>query len=626
MGSAATLRWASLGARGLLWCAILAAGWLLVASLLFLVLDDLLFDGSVPALARPVFWWHASMAAAAGRLTLEETAYLGLSGLLPALAMAGVAQLWIRQQGGLRGAMQAAFGIYLVTRSASHTYGAADWMPMAEVRKLFPSEPEPTIGGVVLGEAVRMDQTGVARVRFDPDVRTGQHTWGPGGKAPLMFDYCREGNTHGVVMVAAGLFKSTSFSLTLDYWKTGAFIFDPAGELAGMTADWRLRLGHTVHVLDPMGQYGTNVVMWITRAIAAGHPLAEVFLTATVERCYGRTPPSPGQGNDNAAYFREQGRNLFTALLAHVLWHPGLTPDEKTLRLAKRLLTLPEQELRDVLLAIYETSHSRLARDLAAPLFDLTKVTFDGIRSNANQGTAWLNVESFANMVSTHSFDLADLCTGRATVYCQISMDALEAMPEIGRAIGSAALNSVIQAEGRVTGRVWFFIDEAVLWGPMGALRTARDQGRKYKITLCLCYQSEGQVEEVWGAAGKRAWFGNVSWLMYGAQRDLSTSEHLSKQLGTFGAKEFSESHNSGTSGRALEWGTRSRGTSHSSRDTARALMMPHELMQDMRTDERILLYLAAPPIRCRASIAFCRPEVRDRIGVTAYQPGAGRP
>ena len=52
-------------------------------------------------------------------------------------------------------------------------------------------------------------------------------------------------------------------------------------------------------------------------------------------------------------------------------------------------------------------------------------------------------------MVSRDDFDLAELCNGRTTVYCQISMDALEAMPEVGRAIGSAAFNSVIPSQGQ---------------------------------------------------------------------------------------------------------------------------------------------------------------------------------
>jgi type IV secretion system protein VirD4 len=528
----------------------------------------------------------------------------------------------IMANGGWRGAAQAALGLYLVVRSPSHTHGKADWMPMAEVCKLFPAEPDPDIGGVVLGEAIRMDTTSVAEVRFDPRIPEGKPTWGPAGTGPLMFDHCRIGSTHGLVLVNSGGFKTTSLMMTLDYWKSGAFIFDPSEEIAAMTRQWRERMGHTVHVLDPEGRIGTNVVKWVTKCIEQGHPLAEVYLTVTVERCYGKTPPQPGQTNDNAAYFRDQGRNLFTALLAHVLWDSTLPADQKTLRQAKKLLALPEDDLRCVLRNIYETSESELARHLAAPLFDLTKVTFGGIHSNASQGTNWLGVKSFADMVSEDDFDLAELCNGRTTVYCQISMDALEAMPEVGRAIGSAAFNSVMQAKGKVKGRVWFWLDEADLWGPMAVLETARDRGRKYKITMCLCYQSEGLFRSVWDKRAN-AWFSGVAWVMYGVQADNDTAKSLSARLGTFGAKEYSESTNKGTSGKAMELGTRNRGSSSSTRDTKRDLMMPHELMQDMRTDERILLVLGEKPIRCTAAIAWRRPEVVDRIGKTDYQPNA---
>lgn len=621
MNSQSALRWGGALLRGALWLLLSIVVFLLVASVMFMFLMDMLFDPKIPAFQRPILWLWGVRAARDGVLGIEQVIYVAIAGVAGLLPFTAVARFWLRQQGGMRGAAQAMLGMYLIVRSPSHTHGAADWMPIAEVRKLFPSEPDDRIGGVVLGEAVRMDLSPVARIRFDPDKDTGPPTWGPGGTAPLMFDYCREGSTHGIVMVNSGGFKTMSGIMTLDYWKTGAFVFDPAGEIASMTKEWRKRMGHKVYILDPEGESGTNVVKWVTRCVEQNNALAEVYVSVTVERSYGKTPTAAGQGSDSSAYFREQGRNMFTALLAHVLWDSTIPSAMKTLRLAKRLLALPEQDLRDVLRNIYEHSESPLARDLAAPLFDLTKVTFDGICSNAGQGTAWLGVESFANMVSNDDFDLADLCDGKTTVYCQISMDALEVMPEVGRAIGSAALNSVMQAKGKVAGRVWFWIDEASLWGPMGVLETARDQGRKYKLTLCLCYQSEGLVESVWGAAKKRAWFSGVTWLMYGVQRDGASAKSLSEQLGSYGAKEISDSESKGSSGKWMELGTHNKGKSTSTRETKRDLMMPHELMQDMRTDERIILYLGAAPIRCRASVAFCRPEVRDRIGSTDFQP-----
>lgn len=608
--------WGRFLAKALLYALGAAVLWTLGASLAFLVLEDRLFDPKLAAPARLAAWPLAAWRG--GPDEFLSWINFAVAGALPTAALLAVWRRYYRSVGGLRGVAQLMLGVYLITRAPGHTYGAADWAPMERVQKVLPAEPDRKIGGVVLGEAVRMDTTSVADVRFDPE---DPETWGPGGAAPLLFERCREGSTHGIAMVGSGQFKTTSFMLTLDHWRTGAFVFDPAMEVAEMTAHWRTAMGHTVRVLTPGGGLGTNVLKWIWKDI--DHPLADLYLTVTIDRCYGATPPTPGQSDGNAAFFREQGKNLFTALVAHLLWEPGLPPELKTLRMASRMLRLPQQDLRDLLRHIYLHSRSELARDLAAPFFDLTEVTFGGIVSNATHGTNWLRIKSLADMVSDDHFDLAELCDGKTTVYFQIEQDVAEAMPAVVRAVGSAAIYSVINARGKVEGRVWFWLDEADLWGAMGVLKTVRDRGRKSKISLTLCYQSEGLVEEVWGAGGKKAWFAGVTWLMYGVQRDPDTAKSLSTQLGSYGAQVTNSSSNKGTSGRGLEVGTRSKGSSESTQEVKRDLMMPHELLQDLRTDERIVLYLGERPFRVRASPAFCRPEYAGRIGRTDYQPKA---
>lgn len=598
--------------RGAFWAALAFAAWEALASVALLLLEGRLSDPRIPFDLRAAWWWNALR----GDLDITRGSNLLLAATFSAAPFLLYAKWRWRRMGGMRGLGMAVLGIYLVTRAYGHTYGAADWMPMEEVKKLLPTEPDPELGGIVLGEAARMDATPVAKVRFHP---RKPETWGPGGKAPLLFEHCWEGSTHGLVMVNSGGYKTMSLMLTLDYWKTGAFVFDTAEEVAAMTAHWREAMGHRVRVLAPGGGMGTNALKWIWRDLA--HPLAELYAVVTVDRCYGATPPAQGQSNESAAYFREQGKAMFTALVAHLLWEPGLDPALKTLRVANKMLRLPEQELRDLLRHIHHNSRSPLARDLAAPLFDLTKITFDGIKSNAGHGTQWLTIGSLADMVSDDDFDLTELCDGKTTVYFQIAQDVAEAMPAAVRAVGSAAIYSVINAKGKVQGRVWFWIDEADLWGPMGVLKTVRDRGRKSKITLTLCYQSEGLVEEVWGLGGKKAWFSGCTWLMYGVQRDPETARSVSAQLGTYGAEVVNTSSSSGSSAKVFEMGTRSSNTGESRQEVKRELMMPHELMQDMRTDERILLYLGARPIRFRASPAFCRPEYQGRIGATDYQP-----
>src|ERR1035437_422532 len=65
-------------------------------------------------------------------------------------------------------------------QNATDNHGHADWLSIAKAREVFPG-PSAEFGGVVVGEAYRVDQDKVAAVAFDP---ANKATWGKGGKAP----------------------------------------------------------------------------------------------------------------------------------------------------------------------------------------------------------------------------------------------------------------------------------------------------------------------------------------------------------------------------------------------------------------------------------------------------------
>ena len=86
-------------------------------------------------------------------------------------------------------------------RAASDNHGHADWLDTKGARALFP-RPHPEYGGLVVGEAYRVDEDPVARrCRFKP---ADPRTWGQGGKAPLLIDPCLEAATHALVFAGAG--------------------------------------------------------------------------------------------------------------------------------------------------------------------------------------------------------------------------------------------------------------------------------------------------------------------------------------------------------------------------------------------------------------------------------------
>ena len=95
--------------------------------------------------------------------------------------------------------------------------------------------------------------------------------------------------------------------------------------------------------------------------------------------------------------------------------------------------------------------------------------------------------------------------------------------------------DGVYEAKGRVEGRVLFLVDEAARLGFMSGLSRARDASRKYGITLVLIYQSEGQLVEQWGEAGRGAWFESATWRSYSAVSDAAQAERISKACGEYG-------------------------------------------------------------------------------------------
>ena len=144
--------------------------------------------------------------------------------------------------------------------------------------------------------------------------------------------------------------------------------------------------------------------------------------------------------------------------------------------------------------------------------------------------------------------------------------------------------------------------------GTMSLLETVRDAMRKYGITLVLVYQSVGQLDEIWGRHARSKWFDNVDWMSFAAVGHLETAEFIAKKCGTYTVETVSRTLSSA--------GRSSRTRSYASRD----LIMPQEVMQDMRADDQIVFVRGQRPIRCGRALFFRRPEMRALVGESRFQ------
>lgn len=501
-----------------------------------------------------------------------------------------------------------------LVRGRSDNFGHADWLSMRDARRLFPG-PDETFGGIVVGEAYRVDRDRVARRPFDPADKT---TWGQGGSTPLLIDPCRVGSTHALVFGGPGGFKTTSIGVpTMLTWRGAAVVLDPSREIGPMVQDFRqTTLGQRVVTLDPADPAAGafNVLDWID--IAA--PEAETNVEAVVNWICGE---ARGQITSGAEFFRESGKGLIACLLADMLWDTDLAPERKTLRELRRVLVTPEPELRARLGRIHAASASPLARDLAGTLKDIVAETFSGIYGNASKDTRWLSTAAHAALVSGDSFRARDLADGRLTVFVQVPLKTLQTTPALGRVIVGALLNAAYEADGDVRGRILFLLDEVARLGTMGVLEQARDAGRKYGITLLLLYQSLGQLIGQWGREGKQAWYDATSWRLFAAVQDPDTAKELSAMCGEYGVVATARGDSAGSHGRGGGIGaaSSSAGWSENRSEMRRALIRPEEIIQDTRADEAFVLVRGAKPLRCGRAIYFRRPDMAPLVAANRF-------
>ncbi|MCF3948253.1 type IV secretory system conjugative DNA transfer family protein [Acidiphilium iwatense] len=588
---------------------------LILGAVIFTVLASIIFllgTGLIGHFAHPFWQWWLYLFEASGNPTVRF--WLIASGI-PAFAvpfLVGIVALVCGRRitgWSLRRDHKPTRPVDAPIRAPTDNHGHARWMTMDEARRRFPG-PSTGYGGIVVGEAYDVHLDNVAHMPFHPADRA---TWGQGGKAPLLIDPCEIGSTHCMMFAGSGGYKTTTAVSTLLTWTGSAVILDPSVELGPMLREAREAMGHKVYELNPRAarDVGFNALDWID----TGSPLAEIDVKAVVEWICGDTKP----GDENSAFFKDSGKELVTALLAHMLWDNDLKPEQQTLRLLREAIVTPENDQRKLLAHIHLHSKSQLARDLAGGLKDIVAETFSGIYKNATSDTAWLSTVAYADLVSGSAFRSADLVTGKTTVFINIPLKALDATPAIARVITGALLNAAYEADGAIQGRVLFLLDEAARLGPMKILETARDCARKYKITLFPFYQSSGQLKELFGQEGPAKWFESVSWYGFAGVKTKAVAEELAAAIGEYGVLAWSEGSNTGNQAKGFEAGSRSTGQTKTYHELKRQLIRAEEIMHDMRDDEQIIFPKSGRPLRCGRSIYFRRPEMAARVAENRF-------
>jgi type IV secretion system protein VirD4 len=426
----------------------------------------------------------------------------------------------------------------------------------------------------------------------------------------LLFDDVTRGPTHSLQIAGPGSGKSTTAINRVWHWDGPCVVFDPACEIGPIMADALRARGRTVHTIDLAGS-GMNILDWID----VNHPESDTHIRSVVDWIYNENATANVQTASRDPYWATQGRALVTCLLAHLLHNApaGLDP---TLAALRRGIAIPEEDIQDTMRFIHANSRSRMAAELAGGFMGMrAKETFSSIYGNAFAATEWLSVEAYADAVSGSSLRTADILQSGTVLFVQIPLRTLLTTPAIGRAVMGALFNAMFHADTGQGDRILYQIDEAWLLGPMKEIKLCHTTARKYRGTLASIWQSEGQLEEVWGKDGAKLMRDTVSWRSYNAVQDGDVAEKLSRDIGEHAVMATSEGDNSG---RQKPWGlalpSQSRGKNTNVHEIKRRLIKSDEILR-APADEMFVLARDFPnPIQCYSAPYFQYPAVARQM------------
>lgn len=356
-------------------------------------------------------------------------------------------------------------------------HGSADWMPMTEAKRMFGED-----GGIVIGEAYRVDKDSVASHTFRADE---MQSWGAGGKSPLLCFDASFGSTHGLIFAGSGGFKTTSVTIpTALKWGGGLVALDPSNEVAPMVENHRRKAGRRVFVLSPKdSSVGFNVLDWIGRY--GGTKEEDVLAIASwVVTDVGK------QISMRDDFFRASALQLITALIADVCLSGHTKKEKQTLRQVRMNLSEPEPKLRERLQTIHDNSKSEFVRENVAAFVNMTPEPFSGVYANAIKETHWLSYPNYAALVSGSSLSTDDLANGNTDIFVNLDLKVLESHPGLARTIIGALLNAIYNRKGRSQAAR---CSSSMRWRGWAIYAFWKPRGMRGENTASACFSSSSR-------------------------------------------------------------------------------------------------------------------------------------
>lgn len=334
----------------------------------------------------------------------------------------------------------------------------------------------------------------------------------------------RDDDRHVVTIAGSRAGKTRTVLIpNLRSYPGSMIVLDFKGELARATAAYRRRMGQRAFIFDPFGETGEQT--------ASYNPITELSqarpeLIAADAAQLGDALIIP---NNKDPHWTDSARNLVRGIMLLLL---ATDPSRASLRELRRLLCGTPPELEELFTAmaacdafdgiVYNTGRTFLGkneRELAS------------IMSTAQEQTAPL--DDVLHVTERSDLRLTDLRSGNMTIYLVLPGMRMGTHYRWLRMVIQQALAAMERApvpRGELP--VWFVLEEFPALGHMRSIETAAGLMAGFGVKLWSVLQDLTQLKTHYPKSWE-TFLGNAGIVQAFGNADLTTTEHLSKMLGS---------------------------------------------------------------------------------------------
>lgn len=348
-------------------------------------------------------------------------------------------------------------------------------------------------------------------------------------------------------------------------WNGPIVLIDPKGEVFDVAARRRAQLGRNVVRFD-LRRGARNSHRW--------NPLHGIAPDDT-ERLLAMAKVGVVEGGTENAYFSNRAVDVLAGAMSAELLDAARSRRVATLARVAHLLSDP-----NALLEIARTGETQILRSLTGDL-QLDERSRDQLLSTAKTAVSWLQEERFAKLTARSTFSMTDVVRGHVDLFIIMSPGSMELLAPLLRMLLADIMWRALTDRQPDDDRLVILADEAAQLGKFSEMKKSVGLLPGLGISFWTFWQSIGQVQEIYGAAGSKIFIDTAEVITISDLALLGDdADDVSRALGKYTA--FVEATSEQTTR-----GGQSTGTSKVKQ--AMPLMKPEEL-REMKPHELIVL------------------------------------